>query len=585
LLNNQIDIIEKDIDHAWDTLSLYRLPLHTALFMALSCFSDYIGLVGSKPTHSSFANARQNLQLLIPKIFSVCQRAYVREKDLRDLRKIQTSYLYAIDAFGFTSRYQPFTYYISGYKQGWFDCIVKDRKVRFTPVSDAANILVHHALTKYHEQHYVDHEAIKQISIDSPSEKVLERLTLAIKHRSYEEVLSFIPTDVIAVLRDIVLASSPAPTVDSKIEFNGYTIGEYYQFWITLSALMFAYLEACRIKYNRQPETLINSRVLQLKPAVVSEVVAQVSKQISPESAQRIVSGLILDLNIKRPDIQIQPLVPTYINDVVFLAPGLIYTSNWEVCLLRHWARLSPEKYGEVVASKKSRLADELAGLFHQPNYRTAIRKTFRDIQRNTKGDVDLAILEESSGSLMFIEIKWLIEPDSFQEESHALEEIDKGIEQLGAIENQFTLNRDQFLEGIFDRTIRGTNITSVLYLIISRGSVESRKNTKYDILDYDLSYDLLKNSPSLPLRSRIQEIMEAHQRLLTKTKAELRYGSFKIAGYLIQFPIISRARIGQEPLIGKKSKCPCGSGRPYKECCQIILDYSENDVSFDSDL
>jgi uncharacterized protein YecA (UPF0149 family) len=121
--------------------------------------------------------------------------------------------------------------------------------------------------------------------------------------------------------------------------------------------------------------------------------------------------------------------------------------------------------------------------------------------------------------------------------------------------------------------------------LLISRGSVESSKNAKYEILDYELSFDLLKNSMALPLKVRFQEVIDAHKKLREKAQAELRFGSIKIAGYLIQFPIISSIRIGQDRFIGKKSECFCGSGKQYKYCCQIIESHSENDVSFDSEL
>ncbi len=88
-----------------------------------------------------------------------------------------------------------------------------------------------------------------------------------------------------------------------------------------------------------------------------------------------------------------------------------------------------------------------------------------------------------------------------------------------------------------------------------------------------------------MPLKARSQEVIDAHKKLQTKAEAELRYSGIKIAGYLIQIPSVSSTRIDQDKLIGKKSECFCGSGRQYKDCCQIIESYSENDVSFDSEL
>jgi len=152
------------------------------------------------------------------------------------------------------------------------------------------------------------------------------------------------------------------------------------------------------------------------------------TKNVSVESIIEIIRGLILDVNSNRPDIQVQPLVPSGLDNSLFLSPELIYTSNWEVCLLRQWAKISPSRYGSIVASQKDKLADKLARLFNQARIKMAIRKLITDLYGKPLMDVDLAILDASNGYLAFIEVKWVIEPDSFQEESNAQRKYKRGL-------------------------------------------------------------------------------------------------------------------------------------------------------------
>jgi len=111
--------------------------------------------------------------------------------------------------------------------------------------------------------------------------------------------------------------------------------------------------------------------------------------------------------------------------------------------------------------------------------------------------DVDLAILDESNGYLTIIEVKWLIEPDSFQEEANAEAEIDKGITQLRTIEKLMDIDKSRFILSIFnDQQIKSECITEIQYILVSQGEIHSRVDSHgIDILDYQVSYNLLEKT------------------------------------------------------------------------------------------
>jgi len=80
-------------------------------------------------------------------------------------------------------------------------------------------------------------------------------------------------------------------------------------------------------------------------------------------TCEYIIDSLILDQKSKRPDLQLQPFIPIDGTELLMLSPSLVYTSNWEVCLLRNWAK-KPGKYGDLIAHQKLGLEDEVASCF-----------------------------------------------------------------------------------------------------------------------------------------------------------------------------------------------------------------------------
>jgi len=63
-------------------------------------------------------------------------------------------------------------------------------------------------------------------------------------------------------------------------------------------------------------------------------------------------------------------------------------------------------------------------------------------------------------------------------------------------------------------------------------------------------------------------------------------YSCIKLGGYLFQAQgLATKESIREKKTIGPKEPCSCGSGKSYGHCCQILEDYDEKDVSFNSEL
>jgi len=591
-VSSQIDAIESHVDQIWDNLSIYRLPLHLALFIAVSTFEDYFFTLVRKPIE--ITHLRQALGLLVPKLFARCHTVPIKGGDITSLRGRNLPYIYAMQAMNYAQRYSWIAYHLTSYRQGWFDCQVEGRIIRFsfTSESNLGQLLIHHRLKQYHENRSKDNNSIREIYKESPPEVTIKSLESALRHVSSEKLLYSIPPDVFKTFRKMVLASSPTPTIEQDITFSGYTVQEYYDFWVNLSALMLAFLEACNVKYGRNKKRLMNSRVLLVEPSKIAATISKLG-DISLDSSKQIVKELVLDVRSMRPDIQVQPLIPTNAKDLVLLSPRLIFTSNWEVCLLRHWAKFSPSKYGQVVASKKVKLADQLALLLNGPSVKQAINKRVVNSEGDIIGDVDLAVFDSKSGYLALIQLKWLIEPDSFQEESHAREELLKGIEQSRKCIGLFSTDRDRFILNLFPQdNISPQDVTDAQFILMCRGTVDigiDAKQFNIDVLDYEMSFDFLKENHDLPIRERFKRIVDLHSHIQEDIREKTCYNGIKIAGYLCQTPGLATLGQSIHYITGStksypaRNPCFCGSGMQYRDCCKIIESLDEGDFTYEA--
>lgn len=596
-----IEDIENYIDQVWENLAIYRFPLHLALFMVLSIFENknsamrdifWDGKIDRRTADGGTVHLRTSLQTLIPQIFKKCTRASFREKDIRVLRELRTSPLHAYEASDFSQRYEWFAYHMTSYYQHWLNCSVDGRVLTFSYPKNIniGSSLMHHALNRFHEELHIDEDRLSKVYMHSSYRDITEEVRLSLQHKNIRQFLYSIPPDILNDIKEIVDASSPQPTIQEDLVFETYSIGDYYNFWKHLSALMVCYLLVCKVKYSPESNRLPYSRVLILTPDEIVDVVTS-SGEVSDDTCSNIVKDFTLDIYSQRPDVQVRYIVPVEGSNYVYLSPTLVFTSSWEVCLFRNWAKLSHKKYGAVVASKKTRLADQLAKHFASDEVITAVRRNIFSPEQELFGDIDLAVFDKKSGYLAIVELKWILQPDSFQEHSHAREEINEGINQLGRIINQYERNSSLMLKQLFgNQSIEPRMVTEVQYFLICDGHIEhydKAENLGIDILYYQMCADTLKTNSSDPVKERFKKAIDRNLAYAQASAQDLCYHTMKIAGYAFRTPglrMMGRQYI-QEPYNRTprlpKSRCYCSSGIAYQDCCQLVESIEEKPIDY----
>lgn len=598
---NQIKNIENIIDQVWGNLAIYKMPLYLALFVIL-CGYEYLnadmrtrvlsGKLNRRDFEGGTIHLRAGLQCLIPQLYKKCPRIKFKHRYIKTLRDLRTSLLPVSEANNFSQRYEWFAYHITSYRLRWLICSVEGRILTFSYPGDIhiGKSLMHHALKRLHEGYYTDKDQLLNTFNAMSPKELTEKMHLALRHKSTEQYIHSIPLDVLSNARERTDALSPAPTIQEELVFETYSIGDYYRFYKILSALMLCYLEACKTKHKQGDRRLFFSRLLILTPNELVEIVSS-SGEVTANVCRNIVRDFTLDTDASRPDIQVRYIVPIKDSDYVYLSPTLVFTSQWEVCLLRNWAIMSPGKYGAVIASKKHSLADRLAKYFTNKNVVTAVRKDIILSKKDPLGDIDLAIFDKNSGYLAIIELKWIITPDSIQEESHAMDEVSKGVDQLERMILQYKNNEDFILKQLFsEQDIESKMITKVQYFLICDGYIyhyDKATHLGINVLDYQLCVHTLEEFSTIPTKERFNEAINRNQSYAQTSANDLCYHTMKIAGYAFRTP--GEKGFGRQdvndPIDLKsyhpKSKCFCGSGRLYKDCCQLVETIEEKPTDY----
>jgi hypothetical protein len=299
-----------------------------------------------------------------------------------------------------------------------------------------------------------------------------------------------------------------------------------------------------------------------------------------------ILHDICLNTSGKRPDILIQPLIRES-SSLLFIAPSLIYTHNWEVCLLRNWAKFNHDVYSRTVAQKKTKLSDLFASQFDMRRFMVSTRKKLYDRQHKEIGDVDVTIFDPEDGLLALFEVKWIIEPDSVQETIEADRKIFEGTNQVLACKSQFESDPQDFLKQVFpNRLIEASKINKIQIGVIVYGDVGGNDTIKsgVPIFDYYLTCEAIKEKAGQSLRIILDHARLKHDTICTDITRKSLVMRIKLGGILFVLPgygkKLKRNNTSEKstPNLGRTSPCICGSGKKYKDCCKNLETY-EDDV------
>jgi len=588
-----IDELERYFDEALSELRVYELPLYLALGVSLVVFEESHCTAADRipdrfSAEAAMLHYKCALEILIPYLFKRCEP---HEPPQQPLVVTNDTLAIVTDALHFCERYDSVVHSYTHYHQKQFTGSLSGRVADFQYSSginlgrSSLNLLLH----QYHQQRTINQSRLSGMLPPSISpSKSKDALVKRIRSTDVRAILHSTPEEVYIPIREIVEAAVPRPAVDATANCGSYSIGDCYSFWLEFMTRMLAYKQACEEKSKIDRSfNLLEHRILQLTLPELSTILAN-RGAVEYDVALSVLSDLVFDTAAIRPDILVQPLIPIPNTGKVLIAPSLIFTANWEVCVLRNWTRLYQDVYGEVIASKKVGLANSLGEDLGSGRFVISTNRKLTDEQGQTIGDVDVAAFDPPDGLLVIFEVKWLIEPDSARETIKSDMEIEHGIEQALRCRREFEKDRARFLKQVFPHDdIELSAVREFKCYVIARGNVGSRDDEENEVyvLDYLLSIDTIIDSTNISLRQILSRIVNKQVEISNSIKEAARPLRIKLAGYLIRLPgygaltmpILRKSPGTRRPR--RNDRCICGSGRKYKKCCLELDGYDEDVV------
>lgn len=560
--------VEKEIDDFHKQSSVFSLNRKTALYNALTVFEDgcrlggttNLALTGDSLEFSFLIREQLDaLNILIQWIYHDCPST---NDDILEKSIISERYLAIADLLQNQAKpYSPICSAYISYSRGHFSAQVNEKQKTITFLDNPENRSI--VISDMMESILRDQSAELQFAptqeLPIASQKLIASIQFQEGHISYstdDEIWNVFQ----GMMERQWVHTSELP---EKWQFDVFSIKEFKRFWIAIATLCIIHMTAC-LK-SGIPGADVEEAVIVKTPSEFTRFISQ-KADISAESISAILTLLTYNNRLKNNDIVYQPFV-SIDKDVLVLAPHLILASRPERNLISLIHKLRDKSYFDLTNLREGIMQDELSYVVEKlPNIIVAKNKPLPD----PLPDVDYAIWEKTSNTVLVCELKWLVEADSTSEVFARIQDIEHGCDQISNILTYAQDNCLDFCSKVFG--IREFEHTPQIM-----GCVVSKKGIRVDNSDVPVI-----STQTLLNLFQHNTVHEAFEIIKNKTyfipaphNFEFGLKTVCYAGYSFEIPALLKdqpifngtyKRVG--PKIGRNDPCPCGSGKKHKKCC-----------------
>jgi len=561
--------VERIIDEYHKSHSVFLLNRKTALFNALTVFEDCCRLGGRKKLQRTgdslgysilIRDQLDALNVLIQWIFQDC--AHENNDDL-DMDIIPERYVATADLLLHqATAYSPICSAYISYSRGHFTAKINEiqKKITFSDVPDNRRIVISDMM----ETILRDQASVHQMSPIRELPLAHSKLISSIYFQDDEHISYSLDNEVWVPFQNMMEQHWELTSeLPEEWEFDSFSIKDFKYFWVAIATFSIIHMTACLesgVPGANEKEAVIVRSDIQFVELVADKT------GVSVERITAILKLLTYNNKLRNNDIVYQPFVELG-NNQLALAPHLILSSRPERNLISLIHKLKDKSYFDLTNLREGIMQEELDSIVEK------LKDVLVSKNKSLPGtlpDVDYAIWDQTSNSILVCELKWLIEPDSTPEVLARIQDLEHGCEQISKI---LTYARDNVLE--FCNKVFGISVLEKVPEIV--GCVVSKKGIRVDNSDVPvISSPTLKHL--LQHNSVIKTIEEIKNRsFLIPAQQNFQFGlqAINYAGYTFEIP----ALIKEEPnihgtykragsKIGRNSPCPCGSGKKYKKCC-----------------
>ncbi|MFC1921404.1 YecA family protein [Chloroflexota bacterium] len=579
-MGKTFDDVEKDIDAVLDSLPIFRLPLNVALIDCLSVYERQMLEVSDIRPFSSYdaiiVHIKESIQTLIPKLYKRCSKPTSAKYPPNTARAFNT----AQQALEFCSRYSSFEHCFMMHHYDKYQGNIEGNVITFVypPGMNFGLDQLGRSLHIYKEEQAVRQAwEAKQLPPSVLPETARRRMKEVMQSKT-RYLLDSIPSEIYIAHKEIAKAVFPSPTIDMATNIGSYTLEHYYTFWLEFATLMLVQHSFCHARSFQENLSRVASE--SILSFTIEELAILINQHLglAPEIVSDMVRDMVLNIDTKRPDVLIQPLLPLP-PDTLLIAPSLIHTANWELCLMRNWSQRYPDIYSRIIAQKKGALADEVGRLFGSNRFVVSTCRKLKDEHGGVVGDVDVAVFDTKDGGLALFEVKWVLEADSVRESKVAEDQIVKGIEQVKENKERFESDPQNFLKMVFpQKHIDSSDIKYFRIVVVGNGDTGGHEPQKkgVPVFDYDLMREVTEGLEAAGLEEILTSIKAKQNTFIDEINKRECVIETMAAGYLFRLPGYDTrpgptASYKKPPRISNSQPCICGSGRKFRDCCKKL--------------
>ena len=560
--------VEKTIDTYHKQSVLFSLNQKTALFYALTAFEDICRISGAPELVST--NDRMDyyfiireqldaLKELIQWIYNDCPKSgndmlntsITPEQYLETVRLLK---LYAAPYSAICSAY-------ISYSRGHFTASINENNKTITFSDNPSNRKI--VISDMTESIMRDQSkglriaSIQQIPL--AKRNLLDSIVFENEHiwyRTDEEI--WLPFQ-----RMMEQQWDKASELPEEWTFDVCSISDYKRFWIALATLCMIHMNACL--YCGKQGMNLEEAVLVKSPSDFIQLISQKAK-ITTDTTSAILTLLTYNCQIKNNDIIYQPFVKID-NDKLALAPHLILASRPERNFISLIHKLRDKSYFELTNHREGLMQNEFDNITkYIPNVLIAKNKSLS----GDLPDVDYAIWDKESNTILACELKWLIEADSTPEVFARIQDLEHGCNQIEKIISFAKKNCCDFCTKVFGPEYSKSH-PEIIGCVVSKNGIRVDNSNTPVITLQTLIGLLSKNS----VKETFDIIIQKSYLLSSPPRLEYGLQSVQYAGYTFNIPALKKDQSisietyrRNDPKIGRNEQCPCGSGKKYKKCC-----------------
>lgn len=278
-----------------------------------------------------------------------------------------------------------------------------------------------------------------------------------------------IPSDLLNTFKKLFgVALSKVWTLDETIKFGKYSISDARKIWLLLDAV--AGFQQMLTLQSNLPGIGMEYLPISVKKNYLIQYISN-TENIRRDAVKQFIDDLTFNKKVMTNEIMFQPFLESDDGDCLFFSPAIILLSNPERNMMKLWSRAYGGIYGSKIAKKglleESKVAQALRDSLENANVVNGKKLTISGKQVT---DVDVGVLDRNSKTVLFIQHKWIIQPDSTKEVQNSDEKLNEAISQIDKI--FYYLKQDpQWVRNIFQEN---AEVEQILAFVLSTSNTGS---------------------------------------------------------------------------------------------------------------